>query len=72
MLSKSLIAGKYFWCGKEITETEYNEIKSIIDNRPAAPNGYAYCLTADLQWELCDILIVEENANASNEKVFAQ
>ena len=35
-----------------ITETEYNQIMSIIDNRPIAPEGYDYLLKDNLTWEL--------------------
>ena len=40
--------------GVEITETEYNEIMSIIQNRPAA-EGKGYRLKADLTWEAYDL-----------------
>lgn len=40
--------------GVEITETEYNEIMSIIQNRPAA-EGKGYRLKADLTWEEYDL-----------------
>lgn len=40
--------------GTEITETEYNEIMSIIQNRPAA-EGKGYRLKADLTWEEYDL-----------------
>lgn len=40
--------------GVEITETEYNEIMSIIQNRPAA-EGKGYRLKADLTWEEYDV-----------------
>ena len=36
---------------EEITETEYNRIKSIVSNRPTAPDGFAYRLTAEMEWE---------------------
>lgn len=38
--------------GEEITKNEYDEMMSVIDNRPAAPDGYAYRLTEKLEWEL--------------------
>ena len=53
--------------GEQITETEYNEILSIIQTAPIAPEGYAYMLRADnLEWELVkneniDDDIYEEN-----------
>lgn len=40
--------------GVEITETEYNEIMSIIQNRPAA-DGKGYRLKTDLTWEAYDL-----------------
>jgi hypothetical protein len=42
---------KRTWYGEEITETEYNEILSMLRSRPDAPEGYAYRLTKDLVWE---------------------
>lgn len=47
--------------GIEITEAEYNHIKAIIDNRPSAPNGYGYRLTASLEWELYELPVVEDD-----------
>lgn len=44
----------------EITESEYNEIREIIRNRPTAPDGYGYRLTEDLQWELYELPTEEE------------
>lgn len=72
MLSKSITSGKYFWHGDEITETEYNKIKSIIDNRPVAPDGYAYRLTADLQWELFELPVMEEEEELTAEEALAE
>lgn len=60
MLSKSNVVGKYYWNGKETSESEYNRIKSIIDNRPTAPDGYAYRLTEALEWELYVLPGVED------------
>lgn len=40
----------------EITEDEYNEILSIIHNKPTPPSGYDYMLRADtLEWELVEL-----------------
>lgn len=39
----------------EITESEYNEIMTVIQNAPTAPDGYAYKLRTDLTWELVEI-----------------
>ena len=36
--------------GEEITETEYNELLTIIRNRPVR-EGYGYKLKTDLTWE---------------------
>ena len=60
MLSKSITTNKFYWHGKEITEAEYNHIKSIIDSRPTAEDGFAYRLTAELEWELYELPPVEE------------
>ena len=39
-----------------ITETEYNELLSIIRTAPTAPTGYAYMLNAaTLEWELVEL-----------------
>ena len=40
--------------GTEITETEYNEILSVIQNRPTA-EGKGYRLKTDLTWEEYDL-----------------
>ena len=44
-------------CGKiKITESEYNELLSIIHNRPTPPSGYDYKLKANtLEWELVEL-----------------
>lgn len=46
--------------GSQITGAEYNHIKTIIDNRPTAPDGFTYRLTAELEWELYELPVVEE------------
>ena len=51
---------KRTWYGEEITETEYNEILSMLRSRPEAPESYAYRLTKDLVWEQYE-LPPEEN-----------
>lgn len=48
------------WYGEEITETQYNEILSMLHNRPTAPDGFAYRLTANLEWELYELPVEEE------------
>lgn len=37
--------------GTEITEAEYNEILSVIHNKPTAPETTDYRLREDLTWE---------------------
>lgn len=39
----------------EITETEYNDILSIIRSRPTPPDGKGYRLKTDLTWEEYDL-----------------
>lgn len=41
--------------GIEITEAEYNEILSVIQNRPAPEPGYGYRLKTDLTYERYEI-----------------
>ena len=50
----------HFWKGEEITETKYNEILSMLRNRPIAPDGFAYRLTKELEWELYEAPVEEE------------
>lgn len=38
--------------GEEITDSEYEEILSIIQAAPSPPTGFCYRLKADLTWEL--------------------
>ena len=38
-----------------ISESEYNEIKAIIENAPTAPDGFYYRLKENLEWELCEM-----------------
>lgn len=42
--------------GTEITEAEYNDIKSVIGNMPQAESGYWYRLTDSLVWEKYEII----------------
>lgn len=51
---------KCTWYGEEITETKYNEILTMLHNRPTAPEGYAYRLTENLEWELYEVPVEEE------------
>jgi hypothetical protein len=73
MLSKSNMTGKYYWHGAEITETEYNHIKTIIDSRPTAPDGFSYRLTENLEWELYELPTEEpvEELTETEEKALA-
>lgn len=68
MLSKSNVTGKYFWHGREITEAEYSHIKAIIDSRPAAPEGFGYRLTEELEWELYGLPPAEPEALPETEE----
>lgn len=43
---------------EEITAEEYNRVKAVIDNRPTAPDGFAYRLTENLEWELYELPVV--------------
>ena len=58
---------KCTWYGEEITETRYNEILSMLHNKPTAEKGYAYRLTADLEWELYEVP-AEETENEITEE----
>ena len=59
---------KCTWYGEEITETQYNEILSMLRNIPTAPEGFAYRLTPALEWELYEMPVeeVEEEATAED------
>ena len=46
--------------GTEITETEYNEIMSAIQNKPQATDTTDYNLKEDLSWEPYEIEQIEE------------
>lgn len=45
--------------GQEITETEYNEIMSVIQNKPMTTETTDYMLKEDLTWEAYQIEPVE-------------
>lgn len=53
---------------EEITETQYNEILSLLQSRPIAEEGFDYRLTADLQWELYEVPIAEESDEITDEE----
>lgn len=46
--------------GTEITESEYNEIMSAIQNKPQATETTDYQLKTDLTWEAYEIEPIEE------------
>ena len=46
---------KCTWYGNKITESQYNEILSMLHNIPTAPDGYGYRLTEGLEWELYEL-----------------
>lgn len=53
---------------EEITEAEYNRIKDILHNRPTAPEGYGYRLSADLEWEMYELPPVEDDPELTAEE----
>ena len=59
---------KYTWYGEEITETEYNEILSLLHNIPTAEEGFAYRLTADLEWEIYEVPVEETEDEITEEE----
>lgn len=58
---------KCTWYDKEITTEQYDEILSMLRNRPTAPEGYAYRLTESLEWELYELPIEEETEEEATE-----
>lgn len=42
------------------TEEEYKSIKTILENAPAAPDGFYYRLNENLEWVLCEFNIDTE------------
>jgi hypothetical protein len=58
---------KCTWYGEEITETQYNEILSMLRSRPTAPEGFGYRLTPALAWELYALPPVEETEPTEEE-----
>ena len=57
--------------GEEITETQYNEILSMIHNRPTAPEGCSYRLNKELEWEPYKLPPMEEETEATEEDFMA-
>ena len=47
------------------TETEYAEVKAILENAPKAPDGFYYRLKENLEWELCEFKPDVENEMAT-------
>ena len=58
---------KCTWYGEEITEAKYNEILSMLRNRPEAPAGFGYRLKPDLTWEQYELPVVEEEELSDGE-----
>lgn len=46
--------------GVECTKEEYFRILEIINTAPTAPEGFGYRLTAELEWELYELPVLEE------------
>lgn len=51
--------------GEEIAQEEYENILSIIRDRPTPEAGYAYKLRTDLTWELVEAPVVEDDPEAN-------
>lgn len=45
--------------GVEITKEEYDEILTLVRNKPTAEAGYDNRLKEDLTWELVEVPVVE-------------
>ena len=57
--------------GEIITEREYEYLREILLTRPSAPDGFAYRLTAELEWELYEVPIEEQELTETEEKALA-
>ena len=55
----------------EITQEEYENILSVIRNRPTPEPGYDYRLRTDLTWELVEAPVVDDDADATDEDYIA-
>ena len=54
--------------GTEITESEYNELLSIIHNRPTPSTGFDYKLKADtLTWKLVELPPIDDDDTDATE-----
>ena len=52
---------------EEITKEEYENILSVVHNRPTPEEGYDYKLRTDLTWELVEVPVEEEDPEATEE-----
>lgn len=50
---------------EEITKEEYENILSVVRNRPTPEEGYDYKLRTDLTWELVEAPAVEDDTEAT-------
>ena len=66
MFVKNYTTGKCYSYGKEITAEEYAEIMEMLKNPPIAPDGYAYTLNENLEWELYEVPVLEEEPTAED------
>lgn len=63
---------KCTWYGEEITEGQYHEILTMLREIPTSPEGFAYRLTKDLEWELYELPPAEpEELSETEEKALA-
>ena len=59
--------------GEEITESEYNEILSLVHNRPTPPSGFDYKLKADtLTWELVELPPIDDTDDEATESDYIE
>ena len=49
-----------------ISEEEYIQIKAMLESAPIAPDGFYYRLKDNLEWELCEMTIIEEIASEAD------
>jgi hypothetical protein len=57
----------HFWKSNKITESQYNEILSMLRTIPTAPDGYGYRLTEGLEWELYELPAEEAEINEGDD-----
>lgn len=53
--------------GEEITEIEYTNILTAIQNKPTPPDGFDYRLTNSLEWDLYELLLVDPDGSSEIE-----